>query len=434
MNAVQKSPGRPLDLADIQGNIVRPYGRFGFPLTRHLFFNIADAKSGRAFIEALRHQITTAERWAGIDAKDSAPARPEVAMNVGISWRGLVALGLPTRTLANMPEEFIDGMAARWSILGDFGVSGAANWDPVWSGPEIHVWVSLNAQYQPDGTPVPALADRTAWLQSLATTATGITLLAGHRGDATLWQDSAALIDPATGQICAREHFGFTDGIGDPTFEGQYDPATEAEYVIGSGKRGPGTAIWSPLAAGEFILGHASEAQELPPAAPPWSFTRNGTFAVYRKLHQNVARFNGYIAAQAPVFEHVTGIAPEAAAATLKAKMVGRWPSGIPLAAAPDFASEAKLRAAWADIPALEARPSASLTKAEKARLNAYNIMLTDFRYGADTDGAVCPVTAHIRRVNPRDALDPLLGDKKHTPDSALSNRRRILRRGAPYG
>ena len=56
-----------LDLADIQGNIHRPYGRFGFPVTRHMFFNIANAAAGRAFVEEVRHQVTTAERWAGVD-------------------------------------------------------------------------------------------------------------------------------------------------------------------------------------------------------------------------------------------------------------------------------------------------------------------------------------------------------------------------------
>ena len=42
-----------LDLADIQGNIHRPYGRFGFPHTRHFFFNIADTV-GRATVCAGR--------------------------------------------------------------------------------------------------------------------------------------------------------------------------------------------------------------------------------------------------------------------------------------------------------------------------------------------------------------------------------------------
>src|SRR5262249_9740357 len=48
-----------------------------------------------------------------------------------------------------------------------------------------------------------------------------------------------------------------------------------------------------------------------------------------------------------------------------------------------------------------------------------------DFRYGNDPDGQRCPLGAHIRRANPRDALG--FG-------STLSARRRIIRRGMPYG
>ena len=50
-----------LDLADIQGNIHRPYGRFGFPHTRHFFFHVADASAGRRFVQGVRPRITTAE-------------------------------------------------------------------------------------------------------------------------------------------------------------------------------------------------------------------------------------------------------------------------------------------------------------------------------------------------------------------------------------
>jgi deferrochelatase/peroxidase EfeB len=47
-------------------------------------------------------------------------------------------------------------------------------------------------------------------------------------------------------------------------------------------------------------------------------------------------------------------------------------------------------------------------------------------------DGVRCPVSSHIRRANTRDMLDPNPG--KHGPTSVLNNRRRILRRGLPYG
>jgi Dyp-type peroxidase family len=434
---------RGLDLADIQGNIVRPYGRFGFPVTRHMFFNIGNLAAGRAFVEEVRHQVTTAERWGAIDgAKDrNAPHRPLVAINICFSWRGLLALKLPTRTLSGMPEEFIDGMAERWSILGDIGPSSPRKWDEIWrrgaSGVrEVHIWISLNAQIGPDGKPVAALEEKTAWLRDAAQRADGVTVLSGHKGGSPDYQDSAAIMaDLPDGRRVptALENFRFTDGISDPAFAGQYEPAEEAEAVIGGGKMMSGSNGWAPLATGEFILGHESEAQELPPSAVPYGFLRNGTFMVYRKLHQNLATFKTYIAKQAAMLRGIDpSFSEEGAEWTVKAKMVGRWPSGIPLAAAPTYKAAKEIEAQWADIPVLRLKPSPTPT--EKARIAAYQRLLTNFRYRDDADGIRCPVGAHIRRANPRDALDPSYGTPGANLDSALTNRRRIMRRGLPYG
>jgi Dyp-type peroxidase family len=436
---------RPLDLADIQGNIVRPYGRFGFPVTRHLFFNIGNAAAGRTFVEEIRHAVTTAERWGGVDADANAPARPIVAINVGFSYAGLAALQLPTRTLSGLPEEFIDGMAKRWSILGDIGPSSPDAWDEVWRKAavvsdadtgEVHIWVSFNSQIGPDGRPVDALAGRTAWIKDAAVRSGGVRLLTGHKGGSSEYQDSSAIMQqlPDGRWVpTAKENFGFTDGISDPAFSGQYEPVAEAEAVIGGGKLAPGQHGWAPIATGEFILGHASEAQELQPTAQPWSFMRNGTFMVYRKLHQNVGTFGGYTDAQAKLLRQMNpNLSDDAAKETILAKIVGRWPSGIPLAVAPTYEDAKKVEQDWADIPALYAK--AQPTLAEKARLTAYEKLLTDFRYKDDVEGARCPVSAHIRRTNPRDALAPTFGTPGSVPDSALTNRRRIMRRGLPYG
>jgi Dyp-type peroxidase family len=437
----RRTASRGLDLADIQGNILRPYGRFGFPFTRHMFFNIGNAADGRCFIERLRGQVTTAERWRGVDdpPHSNAPERPVVTMNIGFTFHGLLALGLPTRTLAGFPEEFIDGMAARGEILGDTGVSAPACWDDIWRtalalpGKRVHVWVSLSAQGNSDGTPVAELTRTTDWVKTAMPA--GVTLLSGHKGPNPEYQDSAAIMAPLPDGTCtptASEHFGFTDGIGDPVFAGQYEPAEMTVNVIGSGKLLPGAQGWAPLATGEFILGHASEAQELPPAPQPWLFTRNGTFMAYRKLHENVGAFKTYIAAQAAGLPNMSS--PEAGAETLMAKMVGRWTSGLPLAVAPSFDEAQKLAAQWADIPEILRLASSARTQTQKARLVAYEALITNFTYTGDSEGGKCPVGAHIRRANPRDALDPLFGTSTTTPGSALTNRRRILRRGMPYG
>jgi deferrochelatase/peroxidase EfeB len=51
------------------------------------------------------------------------------------------------------------------------------------------------------------------------------------------------------------------------------------------------------------------------------------------------------------------------------------------------------------------------------------------FSYKDDPQGAKCPIGSHMRRVNTRDSLDTV-GDL----GTALNNRRRLLRRGLPYG
>jgi Dyp-type peroxidase family len=357
-------------------------------------------------------------------------------MNIGFTWDGLRALGLPTETLRGMPEEFIDGMASRRSILGDIGRSDPCNWDRVWRHCDrddprrVHILITLHAQTDARGEVVPAMQEWTDWLQDLVVMSRGgVTMLEGHGPAREPWQDSNAIMDlvevtdPVTGarslrkKPTAREHFGFMDGISDPVFRGQTE---EPEDAIGAGKIIPGRydveKSWQPLATGEFILGHPSEGQELPLAAQPAGFMRNGTFMAVRKLHQNIRSFRETIDAQAARYRAVAGLeSEEEARETLKAKMVGRWTSGIPLSVAPTWKENLALQA---KLPGMSPRE--------------VNRLLTAFRYADDPEGLRCPVSSHIRRSNPRDMLDPVPG-----PDGASShliNRRRIMRRGLPYG
>jgi deferrochelatase/peroxidase EfeB len=82
----------------------------------------------------------------------------------------------------------------------------------------------------------------------------------------------------------------------------------------------------------------------------------------------------------------------------LAAKVVGRWPDGTPLVTHPR-------------------KPDPNFNPAARGA--------NDFRYSADLDGRRCPIGAHIRRSNPRDALGF---------EGALTFRHRMIRRGMPYG
>jgi Dyp-type peroxidase family len=173
-----------------------------------------------------------------------------------------------------------------------------------------------------------------------------------------------------------RTSFGFRDGIGQPAIEG-------------SGIA-PSNAGDRPIRAGEIILGYPDETGELPPMPAPEVLGRNGTYVVFRKLHTKVAAYRQYLRARA---------ASRADEALLGAKMVGRWQSGAPLALSPER-----------DDPELGADP----------------LRNNQFQYGDDPRGFKCPVGAHTRRANPRDALD-----HEGSVDVRLHH---MIRRGTSYG
>src|SRR5262249_2000336 len=133
-------------------------------------------------------------------------------------------------------------------------------------------------------------------------------------------QDAAALV--IDGKISTKEHFGYTDGFGNPDFLG-----IERKSQPGQGKlKSDGT--WEPLATGELLLGYADEAGELPTAPLPHLLANNGTFMVYRKLHQNVATFRRYLKEKGTLYP--------GGLEKLAAKFVGRWRDGTPLELSPD--------------------------------------------------------------------------------------------------
>lgn len=332
---------------------------YTYPVARYILLEIVDAPTGQAFVRLLLDLITTAERW---------DTKPDSTLNIAFTYQGLVRLGLPDATLLSFPVEFVQGMKARGPILNDTGRSAPANWDPVWCEGCVHAWVGIYAE---SAEILEMRCDRLLRIME----ETG-----GARHLYT--QDAGALkID---GQYTTKEHFGYTDGFGNPDFEG-----ANRKSQPGQGKL-TGDGRWVPLATGEFLLGYPDEAGELPVAPVPHLLAQNGTFMVYRKLHENVATFRNYLE------EHGSRYA--GGKEKLAAKFVGRWQDGTPLEISPD-------------------RPDQTLVQDPQRN--------TKFTYGNDLEGARCPIGAHIRRTNPRDAFGF---------NGQLVNRRRIMRRGLPYG
>ncbi len=195
-------------------------------------------------------------------------------------------------------------------------------------------------------------------------------------------QDAGALM--IDGKWTSTEHFGFRDGFGNPDFLG-----VERDTQPGQGKLMP-DGTWAPLATGELLLGYADEAGELPVAPVPHLLASNGTFMVYRKLHQNVETFRRYLNEKGALYA--------GGKEKLASKLIGRWRDGTPVELSPD-------------------KPDDAIVHDKKRNVN--------FTFGKDQDGARCPIGAHVRRSNPRDTFGFT---------GKLVNRRRISRRGMPYG
>ncbi|HJZ97534.1 MAG TPA: Dyp-type peroxidase [Candidatus Solibacter sp.] len=172
-----------------------------------------------------------------------------------------------------------------------------------------------------------------------------------------------------------RNPFGFKDGLHNPHVEG-----TGPAAVAGNEEA---------IKAGEFILGYSDESGDTAQVPIPRELRHNGTFVAFRKFHMDVAAFRRYLRAQASSPEEEE---------LLAAKMVGRWRSGAPLVLAPDR-----------DNPQLG------------SDRNSNNV----FSYADDMKGLKCPFSAHIRRVNPRDALKD---------EVVAVNLHHFLRRGTNYG
>ena len=415
---------RALDLHDIQGTVIKAYGRHGFPKARYLLFRVHDGAAGRRFVQALTPMITTSAPWGRNGSPSDGTAIPTATINIAFTYHGLRELGVPRASLQSFPDEFAMGMRGRRDILGDDGPSAPERWDSIWrQEDQVHILVWINGQN--------ALAVEKTYDEILALLpkgGDGVELCRGHRGpggrEDLPYQDASAVY--ADGQPSAKEHFGYTDGISNPFFKGAL---SNEGNVLGGGKptgKAPQTREgWEPLETGEFLLGHKDEASEYPEAPIPSLLAANGTFMVLRKLHQNTASFDAYL-------ERVGAQFPEGKEA-LAAKFAGRWRNGAPITTFPTEAEAMKFDKAWDEAKLAIARTKGAEREAAKSKLSDLNAKFVAFDYSQDLDGGRCPVGAHLRRANSRGSLE--LGQKGafETP-GAVDNRRRILRRGLPYG
>jgi Dyp-type peroxidase family len=329
----------------IQGSV---YPGFNKDEQAFLWLRFPAADSARAWLGETVSELTSAEAVVAFRAlRAQREMRPDLAdlrstwVNVAFSRAGLELLA-PTPP-GTFPEPFEQGMAARAGVLGDtpatWRFGGTAD-------TEAHALVTIGADTEADLSR--ALDVHRKRLARHGARDLFLEILGGDCRGAKL-----------PGELRGHEHFGYRDGISEPRLDGL-----------------PGT--------GDFVLGYPDTAGQESRSGPAW--TRDGSYLVFRRLHQDVAGFHralGALAQSAGLKNH----------AQLGAKLFGRWPSGAKLA---DPIQESD-------------RPTpapAEYTAAE---------------FAADPSGDRVPRFAHVRKANPRDV-------------SAGGQRPGLLRRGIPYG
>ena len=357
-----------LDRDDVQGLVARAYG--ALRAASYLLFRIDRADAAAAWLGRL------VDRIPNVDSQ-----RSETAVHLAFTAPGLRKLGLGMNVLELFSAEFVAGMVGphRSRILGDDDESAPHRWS--WGGPRT----------SPPDLLLLAFAQDEATLNALLSTLQRELAGAGLSEVLTL----------QTTDLGDHEPFGFADGMSQP-------------LIAGLGSKGSAA---NRVKTGEFVLGYTNEYGLLtdrplidaaldpagrlprdPSGSSRADLGRNGTYLVFRQLRQDVGSFWRFVDGAS---RNSDGTSNAAARTKLAAKIVGRWPGGAPLATSP-----------------LDDDPRHAAD--------------ADFSY-ADVDprGINCPIGSHIRRTNPRDALEPGL---KPSQSVAIARRHRILRRGREYG
>jgi Dyp-type peroxidase family len=236
-----------------------------------------------------------------------------------------------------------------------------------------------------------------------------------------------------SGALAGHEHFGFKDGISQPGIRGclpepppafltprLLDPSNPAAAWMSR----PGQPLVWP---GQFVFGYPTQDAFVPllpgpdkVATPAWA--RNGSFLVFRRLRQDVARFRQFIQDTVAVLSATPGF-HDVTAEHFAALLVGRWPSGTPLLQSPTQDDDQLADDALGQNHFTFNTAAPRLTLIPGTR-PAGDVLGT---VPGDVAGFICPRAAHIRKVNPRDVTT----EQGNDTDTLT---RRILRRGIPFG
>lgn len=364
-------PEVAVDRSDVQANVLQ-----GLHMAHamHLGVKFNRPDGARALLAGLLNsqsglpQVSNGAAWA-------ANIRPAYALTVGLTYKGLQALGLSQADAQAFELSFKafvrgpdDPEAA--PLNGDEGASQPLNWRLGGPRKAVRMVLSIYANQPAE------LARQTAALRQ------GLAL--HGLAEVVAWP-ADALAGPAGDESRDYVHFGYRDGLSQPRLA-----------ILGEPAGGP--AMQPPSGVGEFLLGSAYPnvyrgADSLGGLSP--ALAENATFCALRILAQDVAAFE-HLLDEASVRYLVDR-------EWLAAKLMGRWRNGTPVSQSPD-----------APLPE---HPAPGRDAFDYAPSHAYPATVDD------AGGLRCPVGAHVRRMNPRSAV---VAGKPYS--------RRLIRRGLPYG
>ncbi len=321
-----------------------------------MLMRVDDPAAGRAFLSQMDARLWPKE--AGTQA-----------WNLSLTREGLSNIGMHDARLAKFPRSFLEGMVARAGLLGDTDVNHPNAW--VWpkgnwplscqtrriSPDSVDVIVQVSTACKVTETShifdeAHPLYDTVASVADALPK--GVTMLAV--------EPMVSRFDPETPGR-AVGHLGFEDGISQPKMDGsrEYDAQNEVPFRPGKPEQAK---------IGDVLVGHESKLDPEGLFETEDTPLLDGSFQVIRKLRIDRKGFH----------EAASSVATKSMPTELvKAKMMGRWQDGTPLA---------------------------QNAKDEK-----------DFNHADDPHGMHTPLQSHVRRTNPREIKTP-----------------RILRKGFSYG
>jgi Dyp-type peroxidase family len=410
-----------LDMHDIQGIAVPGFFK---PHQVLLGIRYLREKADIARLKSVLHALSSEIATAAITLRDRREHRASAThpahkrkfpplVAIGFSYQGLFDLTVGASEIPSVA--FKNGLVQRSALLGDPTDPAVPGHPSTWSvgnpGKELDILIVVAGD---DRTSV---KERASDLERRFVEIGG--KVQGQVGDVR---------DDVEGQK-GHEHFGFDDGVSQPGIRGRAsdDPRDFITERYVNRSQFPAAALFGYpgqdlVWPGEFVIGYPQTGPD--PLIPgsvvepsPW-WTRNGSFLVYRRLLQDVGLFWRTMRAQAERLSQLPGY-DQLDNVTLASRLVGRWPSGAPVSRTPAGDNTDLGKSQYAnnhfrfdsDTPLLELiRHKDSFARSQ-----------------ADPIGVTCPLGAHIRKVNTRDAPSDM-GARSSTYE------RRILRVGVPFG